>query len=790
MRALYTSLNAYISKNKNISRLINPNVINKEIEVKIFLFRLFTILFLFSTSAHGLEANDTKADEIKGLGLKPITEKEAAYINDNWYQIIGVRSNKIGALRIQEELKNEGKLLLSQPFAETEQEEFITVKGLAKQLLLQAEPNVSLPRSVDNSKLPSFPPIGDQRQLGSCVAWASTYYQGSHEIGLLNGYNNKTSSNRILSPKWTYSLLNDGANNGLTISEAYQLLAQNGATSIVNLPYDAEYLSWDLNTDHWTAAISNRLTQPKLINIASGPESLDLIKQILNNGHVLTFGTYIYSWVFTTVKDDPASPGSPFAGQKAASWLNGRSGAHHLTIVGYNDDIWIDINGNGVVDPGEKGAFLVANSWGTGWGNNGFIWISYDAFFKNSAVVNGPSQGRVPAGEVYNSNLVSIVPKAANYSPSLIAKFTVKQTLRNQIAVMGGVSDLNAVQPTKTFLNYALNYQGGNYAFNGKTANQPQSATFTLDMTDLLPSTLDVKQRFYLVVTDKTVNNPTTVSDYTLIDFSHNQQVACKQLPLTADGSSIYPSVDYTFSSSAPTTTPTVAITSPTANQTIKENINVAVNATSSKGISRVDFYIDSTLYQSDTSAPYVFAVDTTELSNGAHQFMVMAYDNANQMSSNTVNVTIDNLPSSLYVNAGGESVSWQGKTWQNDQSYTGASSKSSYKLPFANPVYNTVRFGNFTYKLAVTNGPHLVKLKFAETYFKIPSQRVFNVLINGKQVIQNLDLAKEAGFGVPHDQLFEVNVTNNTVTIDFIPTVNNAVISGIEIIKQVELTN
>ena len=35
-----------------------------------------------------------------------------------------------------------------------------------------------------------------------------------------------------------------------------------------------------------------------------------------------------------------------------------------MTIVGYDDDIWYDINEDGKVQEGEKGAFKVANSWG------------------------------------------------------------------------------------------------------------------------------------------------------------------------------------------------------------------------------------------------------------------------------------------------------------------------------------------------------------------------------------------------------------------------------------------
>ena len=46
-----------------------------------------------------------------------------------------------------------------------------------------------------------------------------------------------------------------------------------------------------------------------------------------------------------------------------------------MTLVGYNDNIWVDINHDGKIQTGEKGAFKIANSWGADYegGNNGFI---------------------------------------------------------------------------------------------------------------------------------------------------------------------------------------------------------------------------------------------------------------------------------------------------------------------------------------------------------------------------------------------------------------------------------
>lgn len=57
-----------------------------------------------------------------------------------------------------------------------------------------------------------------------------------------------------------------------------------------------------------------------------------------------------------------------------------------MAVVGYNDDIWVDVNDNGKVESGEMGAFKIVNSWGPGYANDGFIWMAYDAVNLFSSV--------------------------------------------------------------------------------------------------------------------------------------------------------------------------------------------------------------------------------------------------------------------------------------------------------------------------------------------------------------------------------------------------------------------
>lgn len=608
------------------------------------LFKLVLPLILVLAGMQPLSA-----DPCKGRGLVPLSERQTQHIENNWSWIVDVKPSKIGLHRINEHLVKNRRPILKRAAVEMGPAEFVVVKGL--KAVKAATPanygGVDLPRHVDNSTLPSFPPIGDQQMLGSCVAWGSTYYQATHEYGLLNGANNKNSNDFILSPKWTYNILNGGQDGGLEILSAFSLLQQNGAATWNQFGYDGNYLSWDINAQDWVSAINFRMNPPQLIaGIGGNQQDLTVIKQLLTNGHILVFGTYIDSWVFTKVKSDPQQP-SPYAGQLAAAWMNGYSGGHCMTIVGYDDDVWIDINGDGVVDPGEKGAFLIANSWSDQWGNDGFVWVSYDAFRAVSAVPNGPNNHRVPLADAMNSYVVSMTPKAHNYSPKLVAEFALSQTQRDQIGVSVGVSDTNTIKPSATFQNYALSNQGGPFRFDGQFSGAPETATFALDMTDLLPAQITATpQRFYLLVSDDAVRQPTRLQSFVLNDLVHHTQVSHPQVPLTCDNSQIMLYVDYNLldgTTVADVTAPQVKLTSPLENSVLSGRTGIVVAARDSVGINRVELYVDNRLVGIDRSAPFFFSLNTRNFKDGKHVFKVIAYNKLKKTAVDTVDVVIKN---------------------------------------------------------------------------------------------------------------------------------------------------
>jgi hypothetical protein len=604
-----------------------------------FLVKIQTaILSFILLTPTPLRAN--KGEEKVGFGLVPPSKQQIKTMEKTWERILEVKPNKIGAARIKSFMESLGKEF-SEEIA-SQREELVTVVGPKRRIAAPPMPAYELPHYVNNSTLPSFPPIRSQGSLGSCVAWATGYYQASQEIGFVRGRNNKVNDEGVISPKWIYNLVNFGENRGSTIYDNYHVLTQSGAPSLIQFPYDRNYLSWDLNSQDWIDALSNRMSPPKYISgVNENPQNLQTIKQLLNNGHVLTFGTFISSWVFTTIKSHPDAD-NRFVGEKAAYWVQGQQGAHMMTIVGYNDDLWIDINGNGQIDAGEKGAFLVANSWGSGWGNQGFIWIAYDAFLSQSQVPNPPSLSREPAAGVGGDYLICCLPKAVDYSPKLVAQFKIGHTARNEIKVVAGVSEESKHNPQRYFFS-ALSYQGGPYRFDGSLSSDPLFGTFAVDLSDLaIPN---VNQKFYLMIRDSEVEKPTYLEAFRLLDLTNGNVIESdEEFPHTIDYDKMTHYLSYTQALPLEhRRRPDLHITYPTREERIQGSIPVTVRSRSPLRLNQVEFYLDGTLIASDTDAPFWILFDSEKYPNGFHDLCAIGYDAEGHMARDQLRIQIAN---------------------------------------------------------------------------------------------------------------------------------------------------
>ncbi len=395
----------------------------------------------------------------------------------------------------------------------------------------------SLPGSVDNSMSPYFPEVSSQGSLNSCVPFACTYYQFTYEMNRLRGVT--TTADNTFSPKWAFNFLAHGSDSGTNYALVYGILKQHGCPTTKSFPYDAkDYLSWSTDERVWREAMRYRLKDYQLFDDIgkdgkdiTSPDDPDLlpIKTSLSNGDILTCSTFMTSLQEGTkkLKTNPDAPeNDKFTNEQYVQSLPSAKGGHRMTIVGYNDNLWCDINDNNKVDDGEMGALKVANSWGKNYGNKGFIWVSYDSLNTLSCVdgVTDPSTRARAFDEITRMDV------RANEGNDIYVKFTVNTANRSKFYAVFSAS-LHGSEFERYMLADAKYYgNSDNYAFNGTTT--ACDATFVYPLNDLVPTLTPDNfedHDFSITIKDSTsdsstviVKNASVVNEYTGREYKVN----------------------------------------------------------------------------------------------------------------------------------------------------------------------------------------------------------------------------------------------------------------------------
>lgn len=133
-------------------------------------------------------------------------------------------------------------------------------------------------------------------------------------------------------------------------------------------------------------------------------------------------------------------------------------------------------------------------------------------------------------------------------------------------------------------------------------------------------------------------------------------------------------------------------------------------------------------------------------------------------------------------------SQSFNGDDWNADHHYSGGSLTSTSEdisntsIP---ELYQTSRFGDMSYNIPVTDGYYDIDLHFAEIYWSRGNRRVFDVFIEGDEVLSNYDIYAEVG-GLTADvkSFTGIAVTDGVLNIELSSFIDNALISGIGIRK------
>ncbi|MCK4663335.1 MAG: hypothetical protein KAT68_10750 [Bacteroidales bacterium] len=219
--------------------------------------------------------------------------------------------------------------------------------------------NENLPASVDLKQY--FPPIGNQRSYGTCVAWAVGYNLKSFLDAKDNDYS-PTSTSQQYSPKdlfWAISNDDKGADcNGSNFEPALDIIISRGIAPLSVVPYSSLGDCSQRPDASWTNEAGNYKISNYRKVASSNNVDVNTLKGYLANGRAVVIGAKLgddfMQWDSDDVIDSDTynNPGMQHA-------------YHAMILSGYDDS---------------KEAFRVVNSWATSWGNNGYIWVDYDFF--------------------------------------------------------------------------------------------------------------------------------------------------------------------------------------------------------------------------------------------------------------------------------------------------------------------------------------------------------------------------------------------------------------------------
>ena len=344
-------------------------------------------------------------------------------------------------------------------------------------ITLESE-NLLLPYKVYNDDHIFFPPILYQ-QGSSCVHAAEIGYNFTYEINRARNVaagNWGTNKENCYHYLFTYNFVNNGSGSTYTsFTGGFKIIKENGCPSYEVYDDPSLYSSdkfkyWMTDFENYNSGMSNQISEYNTIYFNTSYSSLDNLKHWLaDHGEgaetgglaIIAINTSGWNTNSTIPIESPEEPGEKMITQ----W--GTSNGHALSIVGYNNEIWCfdinndgeytmdeDVNGDGIVDllDCEKGAFKIANSWGTNWGNDGFIFVPY----------------KLMASNLKWPNHAYICKSQGNYEPLLEIKTSIEYPKRNKLGFkVGYAQNANQTIPVSSTLYNSFKYQGGSYQMRG-----------------------------------------------------------------------------------------------------------------------------------------------------------------------------------------------------------------------------------------------------------------------------------------------------------------------------------
>ena len=137
-------------------------------------------------------------------------------------------------------------------------------------------------------------------------------------------------------------------------------------------------------------------------------------------------------------------------------------------------------------------------------------------------------------------------------------------------------------------------------------------------------------------------------------------------------------------------------------------------------------------------------------------------------------------------INSGGGKVSYSGVEYQADRFNTGGTAHSvttNITNTTEDALFQDELYGTFGYAIPVTNSTYSVELHFAEIYHTTSAQRSFNVSVEGRSVMSQVDIYSLIGANAAYTYTVDnIQVTDGKLNIDLETLKDNGTISGFAI--------
>lgn len=213
----------------------------------------------------------------------------------------------------------------------------------------------TLPSSIDLSD--ALPSVGDQGHQGSCVGWTLGYYYKGYQEGVERGWDLGVAEHQF-SAAWIYNQRSTGdcsRDGGMSYYDGFSILKGKGAATLAAVPYDPSDSCTPPSQSATDEAWTYRVVDFSNVFAGRGRANLDTLKKLLAAAEPFAIAAPVYASFYRVTRQNPIvdrhAEGETFYG------------GHAMLVVGYDD---------------RMEAFRVVNSWGAGWGLDGFCYLSYD----------------------------------------------------------------------------------------------------------------------------------------------------------------------------------------------------------------------------------------------------------------------------------------------------------------------------------------------------------------------------------------------------------------------------